>query len=636
MGFNKKCAILAVIAIIVIGYYVLSEGGWMIQDKPQDKYKKVLLIGIDGTDPNIMDELMAEGLLPNFVRLKGMGSYLRLETNLPAESPSAWASIATGSNPGKHNVFGFIGRNPKNYIPYLAVLKQKGGLTGTKYEPTIGGTPFWKITSDAGIPTTIIRWPMTFPPDEVKGRMLSGLGVPDLAGFLGKYHIYTSEDFDRDAEGAEKVIEVKSDAGVINTKIFGPITGRNREPVAVPMQIKVEADSATVSVQGAEHSVGVGEWSDWIRIKFKVGLMRDVFGIARVYLVSAEPFNMYITSVQIDPENPVVDITYPKGYSKELVDAIGVYNTLGMPEDTKALTEGRMEDDVFLEQSAQVEDERIKMFWYEFDRFSGGVFAFVFDTSDRIMHNFWEETRGSDGKPVINDAVRNYYVGQDKFLGEVLDRMDNETALMVFSDHGFTDFDRSVSINTWLSENGYMLLTKKPDEKHGGELFEFVDWSGTQAYSLGFTGIYINLKGREGKGIVDKSEKERVMDGLIKKLEKLTDPKTGKRAITHIYKSEDVYEGRFAENAPDIIVGFSPGYRMAWQNAIGGLTPEVFSDNTKKWDGDHIVDPSHVPGVLFTNFKVENKTPHQMDIAPTVLSMLDLKVPEDMDGEVLK
>ncbi|MEE8401791.1 MAG: alkaline phosphatase family protein [Candidatus Hydrothermarchaeaceae archaeon] len=599
-----------------------------------DRYNKILLIGIDGTDPDIMKKLMDEGHLPNFVRLKDSGSFLSLETNLPAESPSAWASIATGTNPGKHNIFGFIGRNPKNYLPYLAILKQKGGLTGTKYEPPIQGTPFWKITSDAGIPTTIIRWPVTFPPDKVEGRMFSGMGVPDITGFLGKYHIYTSGDFDRGSEGAEKIIEVENRGGVIETKLFGPIVGKKREQVEVPMQIRVNGDDAIVSIQGSDYQVHSGEWSEWIRIKFKVGLMREVSGIARVHLNSTEPFYMYLTSIQVDPISPLVDITYPKEYSSELVDSIGLYNTLGMPEDTKALTEERMDDDVFLEQCTQIEDERNKMFWHEFDRFTEGVFAFAFDTSDRIMHNFWEGKNDSAGELVINDAVREYYIEKDKFLGEVLDRLDDKTALIIFSDHGFTDFDRGVSINTWLSENGYMSLTQNPDEKHSGELFEFVNWSGTDAYSLGFAGIYINLKGREGSGIVEK--KEKVVNEIIEKLKKLTDPKTGKRAITRLYRSEDVYQGQFVKNAPDIIIGFSPGYRMAWQNAIGGMTPEVFSDNQKKWDGDHIVDPSHVPGVLFTNFKIKNENPHQMDIAPTVLSMLGLRVPEDMDGKALE
>jgi predicted AlkP superfamily phosphohydrolase/phosphomutase len=246
------------------------------------------------------------------------------------------------------------------------------------------------------------------------------------------------------------------------------------------------------------------------------------------------------------------------------------------------------------------------------------------------MHNFWDDK--------ISQAVRAYYVEKDRFLGEVLDRIDSETALMVLSDHGFTGFKRAVSINTWLVENGYMTLTREigeVDEKHSGDLFKFVDWKNTRAYSLGFASVYVNLKGREGKGIVEENEREKLVNEIVEKLEGLTDLATGEKVITRLYRGKDVYKGEFIKNSPDIIIGFRQGYRMGWQNAIGGLTPEVFSDNLKKWDGDHIVDPSHVPGVLFTNFGIEKQDPHQVDVAPTILVMLGLEVPKEMEGEPL-
>ncbi len=635
------CLFIIIAAVItVLGCNALNEGSGV---PTTARYKKVLIIGIDGTDPKIMGELMDEGLLPNFVRLKDMGGYSTLGTTIPVESPTQWSTIATGTNPGKHNVFGFIGRKPENYLPYLTISKQEGGITGSRFVSPVEGTPFWKITSDAGIPTTVIRWPVTFPPDEVNGRMFAGLGVPDISGFLNGYRFYTTENIDRTQEGGEKIVKVVNNNGVIDTHIIGPITGKNRERAKAPMQIRITGDGAVINVQGREYPVRAGGWSDWIRIEFEAGPLKKASGIAMAYLISVEPeFNMYLTSIQIDPEDPVVDFTYPGGYSKELVDEIGLYSTLGMPEDTKALTEGRISDEVFLEQCAMVDEEREKMFWYEFWRFDRGVFAFVFDTSDRIMHNFWDEdvlAEDAGDRLTINESVRAYYVEKDRFLGQVLDRIDNETALIVLSDHGFTGFRRAVSINTWLVENGYMTLTRdinEINEEDSGDLFKYVDWSSTRAYSLGFAGIYINLKGREGRGIVEENDRDELVTEIIGKLEGLTDPETGERVITRVYRGKDVYQGEFVEkNAPDIVIGFRPGYRMGWQNAIGGMTREVFSDNLKKWDGDHIVDPSHVPGVLFTNFRIEKQNPNQVDIAPTVLSMLGVDVPEEMEGKPL-
>ncbi|MBU4283757.1 MAG: hypothetical protein KJ968_01500, partial [Nanoarchaeota archaeon] len=195
--------------------------------------------------------------------------------------------------------------------------------------------------------------------------------------------------------------------------------------------------------------------------------------------------------------------------------------------------------------------------------------------------------------------------------------------------------ERAVSINRWLVENGFMILTDEYDGNDEGALFKFVDWSKTKAYSIGFAGIYINLKGREGQGIVKEAEKEEIVSDIIKKLENFKDPKNNQKVITHAYKREEIYHGDYVKNAPDIVIGFEPGYRMSWQSAIGGLTPEIVIDNLKRWNGDHIVDPLHVPGVLFTNFKIDNENPSLLDIAPTVFEILKIEIPKDVDGKSL-
>ena len=594
----------------------------------KSRYDKMLIIGIDGMDPKVTDKLMSEGMLPNFLRLKEIGSFSKLKTVLPAESPVAWTTIATGTNPGKHGLFDFVTRDPKTYLLEVAITKQKSKYS-TKFESPIKGIPFWRITSDAKIPTTIIRWPATFPPDKINGVMLSGEGVPDIRGFSSGYYIYTSKGLDE-----EKKIKVSVNDGLINSKVFGPL-GTDRKSIEEPIQIKLDENKAIIIVDDKEYPVNVGGWSEWIRIDFKVGFMKKVSAITRAYLFSVEPeFNMYLSSIQIDPENPVVDFTYPNKYSNELADAIGLYNTLGIPEDTNALNENAITDKVFLEQVAQIEDEKNKMFWYEFNRFDKGVLAFVFDSGDRLQHMYWDEKNLFNVKEglSVNKEIIDYYVKKDNLLGEVLNKIDNQTALMIFSDHGFTSFERAVSINTWLVENKFMTLTNDYNEKDEGALFKFVDWSKTKAYSAGFAGIYINLKGREGQGIVEKAEKEEVINDIIKKLEDFKDPKNNQKIITHAYKREEIYYGNYVKDAPDIVIGFEPGYRMSWQSAIGGLTPEPVIDNLKKWNGDHIVDPLHVLGVLFTNFKTNNENPSLVDIAPTVLSLLNLDIPKEIDG----
>ncbi|MFH1850238.1 MAG: alkaline phosphatase family protein [archaeon] len=562
----------------------------------------VLIIGIDGADPRLMQHLMDSGKLPNFAKLAEAGHFSELATVNPPQSPVVWSAIATGSNPGETGVFDFIMRDAETYLPKLSISQQdRGG-----YINPVKAEPFWKAASDAGVPATVIRWPLSFPAERINGRMLSGLGVPDIQGFMNSYHFYATEA--ASGEGAEKVILVELKDGMIETAVKGPFIKSGQ--VEAPLQITVKKDGAILSLD-KEYAVVLGGWSDWIRIRFAAGALKNVYGVAKVHLESVEPFRMYMTSVMIDPENPVVKLSYPEGYAGELAQAIGMYYTLGMPEDTKALEEGRISEEVFLQQVAEIEEERRRMFWHEFEGFSG-VYAFVFDASDRLMHTFWDEDLFSGGE--VPAEIEDYFVGFDGFLGEVLERIDDKTRLLIISDHGFTSFKRAVTINRWLVDNGYMVLKQEPQDS--GDLFKYVDWERTRAYSLGFSSIYVNLKGCEGKGIVE--DREALVDEIVGNLKGLRD---GNRSvITELYKREDIYSGKYLEDAPDIIIGFEPGYRMSWQNAVGGLTDEVITNNNKKWAADHIVDARHVPGVVFANFELkENMT--VMDIGPLILEL---------------
>jgi predicted AlkP superfamily phosphohydrolase/phosphomutase len=208
---------------------------------------------------------------------------------------------------------------------------------------------------------------------------------------------------------------------------------------------------------------------------------------------------------------------------------------------------------------------------------------------------------------------------------------------MVFSDHGFTSFRRGVHINSWLVQNGFMTLTKKMsiDDKEGGGLFQYVDWKKTSAYALGFGSIYLNLRGRERQGTVEPgSEAESLSDRIISEMAKLTDPKDGQAVVKKVYKRHEIYDGGQEKNAPDLVMGFNDGFRGSWQTALGGSPAGILEDNLKKWSGDHIVDPSIVPGIFLANFKIKNDAPSLMDIAPTVLSFFGLDS-NNMKGQSL-
>lgn len=631
----------------------MREGSIKVRNQ---KFERVILLGMDGLDPKVLSYLMKQGELPNFFKLSRMGNFSSLATTNPAQSPVAWASIATGNNPGHHGIFDFISRRTADYMPELAILKINPknifGKRESMFLPVMQGDSFWDYTSSNDISSTVVRWPMTFQPKQNRAKLYAGLGIPDIKGGLGKYTFYTTKEIPKDSEGIEKVVNVKVDGNKIKTYITGPKVAKlkSKEEAKTELDITIFSDNSQpkaekieVNVDGKEFILTKKKWSDWIDVKFKVGLMKTATGIVKFYLNRISPeFELYMTPVQIDPKKPAFVISSPDDYVRELSAALGRFHTLGMPEDTKALTEGRIDEEAFIAMCDEIISEQEKMLRHELNRFKKGLLAFAFFTTDRLQHIFWvtrdlkhplydEEYTQKYGH-VIDDCYRR----MDGILGEVMKYVDNNTAIIVFSDHGFSTFRRIVHLNRWLVENGFMTLKQKvaKDDKEGGALFQYVDWENTRAYALGFGSIYLNIKGREREGIIESKAAGSLMDDISSKLSKLVDPKDGQSAVKSVYKNNNIYSGSHTDKSPDLIVGFEESYRASWQTAVGGSPAEIFGDNLNKWSGDHIIDPSIVPGILLTNFKINTDSPSLMDIAPSVLSCFGMSAP-DMEGKAL-
>jgi predicted AlkP superfamily phosphohydrolase/phosphomutase len=598
------------------------------------------VLGIDGLDPNILEKLMDAGDLPTFSGIREAGSYRRLATSNPSQSPVVWSTIATGSNPGNHGIFDFITRKPENYLPVHSIVKVNPKNIFTRrssmFLPVRKGNPFWVITSQAKIPTAVIRWPVTFPPEEVCGHMLSGMGVLDLKGSVGRYIFYMTGNVSKDPDRKGDVIPISSDGEAIKTIIPGPNNSR------VPMEISIaeEHSSATITVDGKSYTLKQGEWSDWIQLRFRFGPPRHVSGNCRFYLDSIKPqLRLYLSSAQVDPEKPAFPISHPDEYAAELAHDIGSYSTLGIPEDTNALSDGYLDDEAFLSLCDGIMIEREKMLWHELEHFKEGLLAFVFDTTDRIQHIYWStrdpEHPAYDGVHAKKypNIIEDYYKRMDKILRKVLESVDQQTVICILSDHGFTSFRRAVHLNSWLVQNGLMVLRRPAQDNQGDPLFKNVVWEKTKAYALGFSSIFLNLRGREGKGIVNPGQEA----GHLKKeianvITSLRDPKTDKQVVRNVYMREDLFSGPYVNDGPDLVVGFEPHYRASWQTAIGGVPPIILEDNLKKWSGDHIVDAQCIPGIFLINRKISFLHPSIVDIAPTILACFQIPQPKSMEG----
>ncbi|HVQ27950.1 MAG TPA: alkaline phosphatase family protein, partial [Vicinamibacteria bacterium] len=237
------------------------------------------------------------------------------------------------------------------------------------------------------------------------------------------------------------------------------------------------------------------------------------------------------------------------------------------------------------------------------------------------------------------------YRRADDLVGRLRAKVPKDAVFIVMSDHGFHSFRRGVNLNTWLWHNGYMAYEGEVGVKQSmanmflgrGRAFEGVDWSKTKAYAVGLGQIYFNLKGRESKGIVSAgAEYAALQDEMRAKLLPLVDEETGDKVFGDVYKRDDIYKGEYIQYAPDLQVGFNDGFRVGWQDTLGGLNRNVIDNNNRKWSGDHCATTTEISGgVLFMNRKIGRDKPHIMDLSPTILKLLEVPVPKDLDGQPL-
>jgi len=607
------------------------------------RVKRLVFLGLDGLDPRMTERLMAEGKLPNLARLAAEGSYTRLRTTFPALSPVAWSTFATGVSPARHNIFDFLDRSLKSYVPQLSsarvgqpsrVLRLgrlRIPLSRTPVELRRKSQPFWKILGRHGIGCTILRVPITFPPEKFDGRLLSAMCTPDLKGTQGSFSQFTTRVERAKYENGSRY-PLRRVADGFAGEIEGPTdTFLEGSPaLRIPFHVARRNGAYELRVQGRRCPLHPGEYTPWQRLRFRTAIGATAGGIARFLATETEPeFSLYMTPLNLDPERPALPISHPPYYAAYLANLLGTYATVGMAEDTWALNEGAIDEDAFLRQAWDIFAEREAMFLNALENTRRGVVACVFDTSDRVQHMFYRRLGTAHSHAGV---IEEMYRRMDSLVGKAMADARGGTALFVLSDHGFCAFRRGVNINAWLRDNGYLSL--KNGGRESGSFFEGVDWSRTRAYALGLGGFYLNMKGREALGIVDGREAELLKAEIIRKLGALRDD-DGAAPIRNVYPTASLYRGPYLDAAPDFIVGYNEGYRCSWEGAVGKVSAEAIADNHKAWSGDHCVDPTLVPGVLFSNRKIGAADPGIEDLAPTALSLFGVDLPAWMEGKPL-
>ncbi|HVS16860.1 MAG TPA: alkaline phosphatase family protein [Thermoanaerobaculia bacterium] len=628
--------------------------------------KRVVVLGLDGMDPQLIQALIDTGRAPSFKKLQEMGSFLPLQTTMPALSPVAWSSFITGTTPGSHGIADFIMRDPETYLPVFSIYRQlppgrmlrMGGyelpLSGGGVENNRIGRPFWSYLTERDIPSIVYKIPTNFPLDETATRAVSGMGTPDLTDTYGLFNYFTSdpfEDYPGVSGGTVTYVEVIDDR--VRTELVGPINtflvssqsydpDPNAHKAMLPFEVHLDdrEDAALIVIGDQKVVLHKGEFSEWVPVEFELlPVIGTVRGICRFLLKDVRPhLRLYVTPINIDPAEPALPVTYPEELGGELARAIGPFWTKGLPSDTKAFDYRILNDEEYVKQAQLIFGERMALFDYEWARFDKGLFYFYVSSTDQDAHMMWrnmDETHPMHAASDVRFAgyLMDLYAETDKMVGKILPAIDDDTLVLVCSDHGFAPFGREFHLNTWLRERGYLKVKDTARAKDITSILD-VDWSETVAYGMGFNGLFLNLKGREAQGIVEERQVALLLRRLTQELEALRDDETGKSPVARVYGREELYSGDKTHEMAELFVGYTPGFRSSASSVIGETGPgsRILGINPWAWSGDHSMARDLVPGTLFSSRRAARNDPSILDLPVTILEWFGVAKPSQMVG----
>lgn len=572
---------------------------------------KTLIIGLDAFDPTFFETLYEQGKLQNLGDLLKKGGYARFRVSNPPQSEVSWTSIATGLNPGEHGMFDFVHRDPATYALNVSLLPTGRGLGGIQFLRPYNARTIFDIAAERGFPSTSLWWPATFPArPESPVQTLPGLGTPDIQGRLGVGCLFSSNRDLPEKLGKTPVVHLKtSTKDCYSANLPGPLINTKQGPsnAMIPVEILVNDEtSAEFRIGKQIVKLQLGKWSSIFELQFKVSMLASVHAISRIVLTHLHPYvQFYVLPLQIHPLHPLWRYGTPASFVRNAWQTSGPFLTLGWPQDTTGLEDGCISDDQFLSLCDDIFDARAHLLNHLMKNFKEGLLASVFDSLDRIQHMFWQS------RP---DVLETWYTRFDQLVGKAISQLASQpgekSRLLIVSDHGFNKFDYKVHLNRWLTMKGYLVTTQNSPD---GDL-KNVDWSRTQAYAIGLNSLYFNLAGREGKGCVTPDQQNPLFERLRQDLSNWLGP-DHHPIVKKAYSKDEVFEGAFAANGPDILIGYTPGYRASAETGLGAWKQEPIEINTDHWHSDHCFDADVVPGVLFYNGALKNfQSPSYRDI----------------------
>ncbi|MHC4823900.1 MAG: alkaline phosphatase family protein [Planctomycetota bacterium] len=459
---------------------------------------------------------------------------------------------------------------------------------------------------------------------------------------------------------------------------------------SVPMSARWnKGASVSLTVDGATQEIAMNSWSDFYEVEFPWSPRFSTWAMIRFWAEERDgELEIFASPLQIDPDHPTPGsrICWPPEFAVDLESRIGKFETLGWACQTHAVKDAELSDDAFLADIDFTLSWRMKLLEDAVAQGDWKVLFHFFGTPDRICHmlmRHMDPLHPQYDEAAANRVVQAFgrefalkdsglviYQEMDKIVGYMLDEvLADEDVLMIVSDHGFDSFRRQVDLNAWLAQEGFLTIANRsalgvprPKKNVRASQLKFVDWGDTQAYSVAIGKIYLNLRGREAKGIVDEEEADKVLAEISAALYAMVDPQTGEKVVKKVYLRDELYDGPYVhrskeggEGAAEITIDFYPGYRASWGVTGGGITlvdgtdeegntialaGDFLSDNDYAWSGDHCgVDIHSVQGIFFSNHPMalpEGDTWYDAThLAPTVLSLQGVKKPQNYDRDAL-
>jgi predicted AlkP superfamily phosphohydrolase/phosphomutase len=373
------------------------------------------------------------------------------------------------------------------------------------------------------------------------------------------------------------------------------------------------------------NSLAIKESTVW-DILGKAGKNVVLVGVPQTY--PPKPVNGCLIADFLAPDTKA-SYTYPESLRQEIESVVDEY--------ILDVRDFRTNDkDYLIAQIRKMTENRFKVITYLLEKKPWDFFMFVEIGTDRLHHGLWKYFDPAhvkyENNPSYAKAALDYYKYIDGMIGELLSKVGDDTVVFIVSDHGAKKMDGGICINDWLMKEGYLHLTTRPE---GVANFknEYVDWDRTVAWAAGgyYGRLFLNVKGREPRGVIEPRDYEKVRGEIKAKLEAFPDH-NGKPIGTKAMRPEDIYPVANGVS-PDLIIYFGDLYWRAI-GTIGNASLHVFENDTGPDDANHAQHGI----IILHNTGGEPKEivgAHIMDIAPTILDIMDVAVPSDMKGKIL-